>query len=476
METVIMERWKSFMKQTCAIILAAGKGTRMKSNQPKVLAQVLFKPMLGYVIDSCKHSQITDICVVTGHQSEMVEQYLDGLEGNFTIVKQEQQKGTGHAVICAKEFIESHRGQDVLVLYGDTPCLDNQTILEAHQLHQQQQNAITVVSAVIEDPTGYGRVIRNGETVEKIVEQRDASLQQLEIQEINAGVYWFAADKLLCALQALTSNNAQGEYYLPDTIAITQQQGNRVGCYRALCSDIIRGANSRRELYQLNEFMRQKVIDKHLDQGVEFVSIDGVYIAPDAVIGTDTVILPGTILKEQVVIGEHCSIGPNTLIQRSTVGNRVTLNCVQCYQSKIHDDVDIGPFVHIRPNSEIHHHVHIGDFVEVKNSVIGAGTGISHLTYVGDSDVGKNVNFGCGVVTVNYDGVHKHRCTIKDGAFIGCNTNLVAPVTIGENGYTGAGSTITEDVPAQALGIARARQQIKEEFSTKKLAGRKKKV
>ncbi len=237
-------------------------------------------------------------------------------------------------------------------------------------------------------------------------------------------------------------------------------------------------SNNAQNLTGAQRFLKQQqenaeVIARHMENGVTFLSTDGVLIAPDVVIGVDTVIYPGTILQSGTVIGAACTLGPNTLVSSSTIGDRVKLNQVQCYQSIIHDDVDIGPFVHIRPNSEIHSFVHIGDFVEVKNSTIGAGTGISHLTYVGDSDVGRNVNFGCGVVTVNYDGVHKNRCTIGDGAFIGCNTNLVAPVTVGQNGYTAAGSTITDDVPANALGIARARQQNKEDFSKKKLAGRK---
>ena len=463
------------MSNTCAIILAAGKGTRMKSQKPKVLAEILFKPMLGYVVDACRGADVEDICVVTGFRSEMVEEYLNSI-GTFSIAKQTEQRGTGHAVMMAKEFLEKNRGKDVLVLCGDTPYLNAETISSAYEQHKKENNDITLITAMLDDPQSYGRIIRSGDKITKIVEKKDASPEEAAIKEINAGTYWFSVDNLLSVLDGLTTDNAQGEYYLTDTIALTLSQGGTVGGYIAPDSDIILGANSRKDLYELNEKMRMSVIQKHFENGVEFISTDGVYIAPDAVIGADTAVYPGTIIKENVIIGEDCKIGPNTLIQKSTIGDRVKLNSVQCYQSKVHDDADIGPFVHIRPNSEIHHHVHIGDFVEVKNSTIGAGTGISHLTYVGDSDVGKNVNFGCGVVTVNYDGVNKHRCTIKDGAFIGCNTNLVAPVTIGENAYTGAGSTITKDVPSQALGIARARQENKEGFSEKKLAGRKLKV
>ena len=236
------------------------------------------------------------------------------------------------------------------------------------------------------------------------------------------------------------------------------------------------GANTHADLYQLNKIATKSIINGHIRNGVEFLSEDGILISPTVSIGRGTKILPGTILRGDTVIGENCVIGPTALIENSKVGDNTTINSSQVYLSQVDNDVKIGPFCHIRPNSVIHHHVKIGDFVETKNSKIGAGTAISHLTYVGDSDVGKNVNFGCGVVTVNYDGVKKNRCTIKDGAFIGCNTNLIAPVTIGENGYTGAGSTIVKEVPDEALGIARAKQKTIKDFSLKKLANRKKKV
>lgn len=464
------------MNNTCAIILAGGKGTRMKSKKPKVLSEILFKPMLGYVVDACKNANVNDICVVTGFKSELVEEYLNKI-GNFNIAHQFEQKGTGHAVMMAKEFLLNNKDKDVLVLCGDAPLITSECIKNSYKSHKKDNNAITVVTATLDDAGNYGRICRNDDlTIKKIVERKDCSKEELLIKEINSGVYWFNVSNLLDCLDKLTTNNSQGEYYLTDTLEITIGLNRRVSGFICDDTDIILGANSRKDLLDLNEKMRLKVINKHLDNGVEFISLDGVYISPDAQIGCDTTIYPNTIIKENVIIGEDCIIGPSTLIEKSIVEDRVKLNQVQCFQSKIHSDTDIGPFVHIRPNSEIDHHVHIGDFVEVKNSSIGAGTSISHLTYVGDSDVGQNVNFGCGVVTVNYDGVEKHRCTIKDGAFIGCNTNLVAPVTVGENGYTGAGSTITNDIPDSALGIARARQENKIGFSTKKLARRRKKV
>lgn len=464
------------MKNACCIILAGGKGTRMKSQRPKVLTEILFKPMISYVVDACKKSQIDNICVVTGYKSKLVNNYLDSI-GNFKTVLQSEQKGTGHAVMMAMDFLKENIENDVLVLCGDTPLVTQECIENSYKSHIDSKSDITVVTAVLDDPQNYGRIYRkNDNTICKIIEKKDCNEQELQINEINSGIYWFKAKNLLECLLKLDTNNSQGEYYLTDTIEISINNNKKVSAFICDDSDIILGANSKKDLYELNQKMRMKVINKHFENGVEFISLDGVYISPDAVIGADTVIYPNTIIKQGVKIGTECKIGPQTLIEESIIDDRVTLNQVQCYKSKVHHDTDIGPFVHIRPNSEIDHHVHIGDFVEVKNSFIGAGTGISHLTYVGDSDVGKNVNFGCGVVTVNYDGVNKHRCTIKDGAFIGCNTNLVAPVTVGENSYTGAGSTITKDVEDDALGIARARQENKLNFSTKKLAGRKKKV
>lgn len=463
------------MRTQSAIILGAGKGTRMKSNRPKVLCELMFRPMIHHVADACKGAGVQDLCIITGYQAEEVETSMRTI-GDFTFARQNEQRGTGHAVMMATDFLLNHLDGDVLVLCGDAPCIDSDTIAKSHAQHVAEKNAITVITAKLPDAGNYGRILRKHGRIRAIVERADCNDNQIEIKEINAGAYWFDAKNLLDCLSRLTTDNAQGEYYLTDTIALTLSAGNVVGGYLAPDPSIILGANSRFDLLELNEYIRQNTIRRHMENGVNFIATDGVIIAPDAVIGVDTDIYPGSIIKNNVQIGEGCTIGPNTVIADSVIGDHVKLNQVQCYQSKVDDFADIGPFVHIRPNSTICHHVHIGDFVEVKNSTIGAGTGISHLTYVGDSDVGKNVNFGCGVVTVNYDGVRKNRCTIGDGAFIGCNTNLVAPVTIGDNGYTAAGSTITADVPENALGIARARQELKADFSVKKLAGRKYKV
>ncbi len=459
-----------------AIILAGGKGSRMKSAYPKVLSEVLFKPMLGYVIEACINADIKSVCVITGYKSELVCDYLEDLQEQYkdcsiTTAYQAEQKGTGHAVMCAEDFIKANINSQIAILTGDAPFVDADTLINSYDMHSAEKNAVTIITAKVDNPTGYGRILRDENKVVGIKEHKDCNDVELSIDEINSGGYWFNADRLSFALKNITTDNSQGEYYLTDTVKILANEN--VGGYICQNPDIVLGANSRKDLYDLTQKLNNSIIAKHMENGVEFVSTDAVLISSDAVIGSDTKIYPGTVIKQGVTIGSDCVIGPNTLIEKSSIGDFVKLNSVQCYESTIESDADIGPFVHIRPNSHIKSHVHIGDFVEVKNSVIGEGTGISHLTYVGDSDVGRNVNFGCGVVTVNYDGVNKNRCTIEDEAFIGCNTNLIAPVTVGKSAYTAAGSTITKNVPDLALGIARASQNNKENFAKNKLAGRK---
>ena len=463
------------MKTTAAVILAAGKGTRMKSDRPKVLAEVLFRPMIQYVIDACKRAGISDLCVVTGYRGDEVEAALAGQEG-VCFARQQAQLGTGDAVRAALPFLEKHREDTVAILCGDTPCVDAGILTASLAEHRENGRDLTLLTAVLEDPANYGRILRSDDRLCGIVEAKDCTHEQRAIREINTGIYWFEGRVLPKLLAGLSNENAQHEYYLTDTVAAAAAQGLCVGGYCSADSDLILGVNSRRDLLAVNRKMNQKTIDRLLEEGVEFLSTDGVLIAPDVRIGADTVIYPGTILKEGVTIGKGCSIGPNTTLRKTTVGDRVTLHAVFANEAVVEHDASIGPWTQLRPTTTIGHHVHIGDFVEIKNSAIRAGTAVAHLTYVGDSDVGKNVNFGCGVAVANYDGVHKYRCTIGDGAFLGCNTNLVAPVRIGENGYTAAGSTITEDVPEEALGIARARQVNKPHFAEQKLAGRKKKV
>lgn len=453
-----------------SLILAGGAGTRMKTSEPKVLCRVAEKPMLGWVISAVRKADIENICVVTGFGSEKVCEYLNG---TVKTVLQKEQKGTGHAVMCAQEFLDSISG-NLLVLYGDAPFIDEDTINSALKTHTEQQNSVTVISAVIDDPSGYGRIIRTPDGgLAGIVEQKDANSAQLAVKEINSGAYWFEVSALKNALKKLSNNNSQGEYYLTDAVSIILSDGGRAGAHISLNSSVVLGANDRAALFELSQTAKQMIIKKHLENGVEFVSADGVVISPDVTIGEGTRILPGTILTGTASIGKNCVIGPNSLIDSCTVGDGTVLNAVQAYDSKIHENVKIGPFSHIRPGSEIMPGVKMGDFVEIKNSVIGKNTAVAHLTYVGDSDVGERVNFGCGTVTVNYDGKNKYRTVIGDDAFIGCNTNLVAPVKVGDRAYTAAGSTVTEDVPEGALCIARSRQTNKPGYADKKYKRKK---
>lgn len=450
--------------KTGAIVLAAGDGKRMKSANPKVMCEVLEKPMIGWVLDSLCEADFTadSIGVVVGNGAEIVEKYLNGREITRTFLQAER-KGTGHAVMQAEKMLEDC--ENVLILCGDAPFMDAETIKKSLEFHLAEGCAVTVVTARIDNPTGYGRIIRDEKgDFTAITEQKDCNEEEKAINEINSGVYWFKAEELKKALPQLKTANAAGEYYLTDTIGIIRAGGKKAAAYCAENSDIVLGANSRRDLLRLNKIAIENVIDKHLDNGVEFVSTDGIIIGKDVKIGQDTKILPNTILRGNTVIGSGCVIGPNSIIEDCRVGNKVALNNVQAYRSRIADNVKAGPFVHLRPDTVLHDGVKIGDFVEVKNSEIGMMTSISHLTYVGDSDVGKDVNFGCGCVTANYDGVNKFRTVIGDHAFIGCNTNLIAPVEIGENATTAAGSTITRNVPPESLVIERGQAKIIENW------------
>lgn len=453
-----------------ALILAAGKGTRMKSDQPKVLCQVLFKPMLQWVIEACRGAGIESICAVTGYGAEQVEAHLKSAGIAIETALQAEQLGTGHAVICARAFLERHLGGDVVILGGDAPFIDPATIEHAYTQHKREKNAITVITSCPDDPSGYGRIVRGGSGVERIVEQKDATPEERAIREINSGAYWFSVDNLLEVLGELKNANAQGEYYLPDTIAITLDKGRKVGAYVSENADVVLGANSRLQLLQLNQIANRRVLERLMDEGVEFVSLDGILIAPDSKVGRGTLILPGTILRDGAEIGEDCVIGPNSLVSGTKIGNGTRFNSSQCYASEIGAGVSIGPFCHVRPNSKIEDHVHIGDFVEIKNSVIGDSTHVAHLTYIGDSDVGERVNFGGGVAVANYNGKTKARCVVGDDVFIGCHNVLVSPVKLGDRAYTAAGSIITDEVPADALAIARSRQVNKEDYN-KKLRG-----
>ena len=449
-----------------AVILAGGQGKRMKADMPKPLFRVLGEPMLHWVITACEAAGVADIGVVKGFKGEMIDEYLGK---KYTTVLQADRLGTGHAVQQAIPFLENDKSGNTLVLCGDAPFIDEETIKNSLAVHEQQGNAVTVITAELEEPFGYGRIIRSANGISGIVEQKDATEEQKAVKEVNSGAYWFRTADLVELLGKLDNNNAQKEYYLTDTVSIAISEDKNAGAFKSDNADIIKGANDRKDLLELNTYARMAVINKHLENGVEFTCIDGVIIERGVEIGVGTDILQNTILRRNTSIGKNCVIGPNTVVDNCRVGDDVSLNTVQAYDSVIESSVKIGPYVHIRPDSLIRSDAKIGDFVEIKNSTIGEKTAIAHLAYVGDSDIGKRVNIGCGTVTVNYDGVSKSRCVIGDNCFIGCNTNLIAPVKLGKAVYTAAGTTVTRDVPDYALAIDRGVMKVNEGYTLRKL-------
>ncbi len=446
------------------VILAAGQGTRMKSDVPKVLHRVIDKTMVGYVIEASKEAGANDICVIIGHQSAMVKNTIKDMYDNITFAVQKEQLGTGHAVMQAGDFINSG---SILVLCGDTPLITAETINELCNIHSGNDNSVTVVSMNAEDPTGYGRIIRENGKFSRIVEQKDASPEEAKVKEVNTGVYIFKADALNKAFEKLSNNNSQGEYYLTDTLEIIKNDGGKVGIMTAKDPDEFMGVNSKLQLAQAAKVMRNRINTALMLEGVTITDPDNTYIGKDVKIDRDTIIYPGCMLEGKTTIGKSCIIGPNTRISSSSVDDCVTIQMSVLIDAKVKSFTTVGPFAYLRPNSCIGEHCRIGDFVEIKNSNIDDGTKVSHLTYVGDSDVGKCVNFGCGTVTVNYDGKNKYRCKIGNEVFIGCNTNLVAPVEVADRAYTAAGSTITKNVPEDSLAIARSRQENKKGWRKK---------
>lgn len=449
------------MSKKYVIVLAAGQGTRMKSKLYKVLHPVCGKPMVRHVIDELKQIGADQIITVVGHGADEVK---NELKDDSEFVLQEQQLGTAHAVMQARDLLQDKEGL-TLVVCGDTPLLKADTIKAMIDYHINNHSKATILTAVAEDPTGYGRVIRNEQGyVEKIVEHKDASDEEKAVKEINAGTYCFDNASLFHALQKVTNNNAQNEYYLPDVIGILKDAGQTVTAFTTNDFTEIFGINDRVALAQAGKIMQQRINEKHMRNGVTIIDPEQTYIDASVVIGQDTVIYPGTMVKGNTVIGTDCIIGPNSEILNCDIGNRTSIRQSVTHDSKIGSDVQIGPFAHIRPQSLIHDEVRIGNFVEIKKTEFGRKSKASHLSYIGDANVGSNVNIGCGSITVNYDGVNKFKSIIKDGAFIGCNSNLVAPVEIGEGAYVAAGSTITDNVPGDSLSIARARQVNKENY------------
>lgn len=448
-----------------SVILAAGMGTRMKSKMPKVLHKVCGKPLSKWVIDASKAAGSDKVCAVVGHKAETVKEVL-GDVCEFAL--QAEQKGTGHAVMQAIDVIKNSKGE-VVILNGDTPLITAETINKAIEYHKNNGNQATVITAILDDATGYGRIVRDNDgSVLKIVEQKDASKEEKKINEVNSGMYVFDAQSLVYALDKITPNNAQGEYYLTDTLEILLSAGKKIGGYAISDNDEIRGINDRVQLNEAENIMQKRINEYHMRNGVTMRNPESVYIEDGVEIGNDTEICQNVTIKSGTKIGSDCVIGSGSMLDRAVIHDGVDVLSSVILESEVDEGTHVGPFAYIRPNCHVGKEVKVGDFVELKNSNIDDGTKISHLTYIGDSDVGKRVNFGCGTVTCNYDGKKKYRTTIGDDCFVGCNTNFVSPINVGDGVYIAAGSTITEDIPENSLSIARARQVNKEGWKDKR--------
>ncbi|HWJ79874.1 MAG TPA: bifunctional UDP-N-acetylglucosamine diphosphorylase/glucosamine-1-phosphate N-acetyltransferase GlmU [Niallia sp.] len=447
-----------------AVILAAGQGTRMKSKLYKVLHPVCGKPMVQHVVDQVALLQVSKIVTVIGYGSEKVKAQLGN---SVDYVYQKEQLGTAHAVIQAKDLLGDKKGV-TLVACGDTPLITSGTMEALFQHHDKTNAKATILTAKTNKPDGYGRIVRNQSgVVERIVEHKDATEAERQITEINTGTYLFDNALLFEALDQVSNENAQGEFYLPDVIEILKQKGEIVTAFQTDDFNETIGVNDRVALSEAEAIMRKRINETHMRNGVTIVDPLNTYIEASVTIKEDTIIYPGTTLAGTTVIGPECIIGPNTEINNCEVGNNTAIKQSVANDSSIGSHVNIGPFAHIRPASQIGDDVKIGNFVEIKKAELGKGSKASHLSYIGDAKVGSDVNVGCGTITVNYDGKNKFLTTIEDGAFIGCNSNLIAPVHIGKGAYVAAGSTITDDVPTESLSIARARQVNKEGYKRK---------
>ncbi|GIM30196.1 bifunctional protein GlmU [Clostridium polyendosporum] len=438
----------------CALILAAGQGKRIKSNLPKVLHKVCGKEMVNHVIDTMRVAGLDEVNVIVGKGADLVREGTKDRNVSYSL--QEEQLGTGHAVKCAKEFLSGKKGV-IAIFTGDAPLITADTVKDVIETHIKENNGATLLTSIIDNPTGYGRIIRKDNQVEKIVEHKDCNEQELKVNEINAGMYCFDIELLLSSLEKLSNNNAQGEYYLTDVIGILKSEGKKIGAMVTEFEETI-GVNSRVELAIAENILKERINKKHMENGITIIDPSNTYIGADVEIGQDTIIYPGNILEGNTKIGENCVLYPNSRIANSTIGNEVEIQSSVILDSQVGDETTVGPFAYIRPESNIGKKVRIGDFVEIKKSTIGDDTKVSHLTYIGDAKVGSGCNFGCGTVVVNYDGKNKHKTIVGNNAFIGCNTNLVSPVEVKDNSYIAAGSTITKDVPEGNLAIARAKQ------------------
>jgi len=439
------------------VVLAAGKGTRMMSDLPKVLHQVAGLPMVRWPVRLAEQIGSSRTVLVVGAGGDRVRAALANNDVVFS--DQPEQLGTGHALLCAEPVLAGFAGT-ILLLCGDVPLLEEGTIQSLLKTHQRQGNAITVLTAELADPRGYGRIVRDGQSVRRIVEDRDAAPEEKKIREVNAGIYAFSAPDVFELLRQVGSNNDQGEYYLTDVVEIALRHEMSIGAVQASTADEILGINDREQLAHCTALLRRRINRGLMLGGVSMIDPETTYIDPNVQVGPDTVIHPGVHLRGQTRVGTQCVIEPGVVIVDCELADQVHVKAGSVLEeSKVGSHTDIGPMAHLRPGTELAGKNKIGNFVETKKAVIGLGSKASHLTYLGDADIGAGVNIGCGVITCNYDGERKHRTVIEDSAFVGSDVQLVAPVRVGKGSYIGSGATITRDVPPDSLAISRPEQK-----------------
>ena len=440
--------------EASALILAAGAGTRMKSAKPKVAHKIMDKPLVRWVIDAVHEAGIKSVATVVGHQRDQVIPLVEDTQ----VVVQEEQLGTAHAVKVAREALAGDAGS-IVVLTGDSPLIRPETIQELADLQQKNYAAVVVLTMEVEDPTGYGRIIRDDAgNVCAIVEHKDCTPEQLAIKECNSGFYCFGRDFLFDALDKVSTENAQGEYYLTDVLELAYKAGEPVIGLVTDDPNECLGVNSRKQLAEATACLQQRINDFHMANGVTIMDPRTTWIGPDVTIEADTEVLPLTFMYGATKVGSDCVIGPNSRLVDTVVGNGCTLEETIALESQIDNDVSCGPRAYLRPGTHMCDGSKAGTHVEIKKSTVGQDSKVPHLSYIGDATLGKDVNIGAGSITCNYDGEKKWPTVIGDHAFIGSDTMMVAPVTLGENCLIGAGSVITKDVSADALGLGRARQ------------------
>ena len=441
------------------LILAAGKGTRMKSDLPKVIHKVNGIPMVKKILNELEKLGTEENILILGHKKEEILKEL----GEIKYAVQEEQLGTGHAIMQAENLLKDYEG-DVMILCGDTPLLRHETLKAMYEAHKKSGVATTILTSVYENPFGYGRIVKDGEKVTEIVEEKEADEETKKIKEVNAGVYCCNAKELFAALKKVTNNNEKGEYYLTDIVGIQVGEGKTVASFVLEDNREILGVNSKVELAEASKILRERKNTSLMEEGVILIDPASTYIEETVKIGKDTVIYPTVMLQGNTVIGENCEIIGCTRIIDSTLGNDIRIESSVIEESIVDDKVTMGPFAHLRPKSHLKEKVHIGNFVEVKKSTLEYGVKAGHLTYLGNATVGKDTNIGAGTITCNYDGVNKFDTVIGENVFIGSDTMLVAPVNIGDKAITGAGSVITKDVAPRALAVERNKQIIKFEW------------